>query len=215
MEYINDEELLQNLLEREGVLSCFETRGLGFRLVSYKKHELLCSPDRPLRDLLFLVKGGVRVYSLKENGGIAPVSRGVGRSVLGTMEFARQGLPSFFTEALEDILAIVLPIEPNRALLEQDRVFLRFALGYLAQTVWTFTLMGHADQPVEERLLTFLRDIQPDHTLHGINTGLMQFHCSRRQLQRVVKKLCEQGALEKTGKGKYRLAGGQGHPEEG
>lgn len=34
---------------------------------------------------------------------------------------------------------------------------------------------------------------------------LLQLRCSRRQLQRVLKKLCEENTVEKVGKGKYRL----------
>ena len=71
--------------------------------------------------------------------------------------------------------------------------------------VVTYTLIGHRERSVEERVLTFLRDIQPDHTLHGINRGLMQFHCSRRQLQRVIKRLCDEGKLRKLKKGVYIL----------
>lgn len=205
MEFIQDGELLQRILAQEGISAHFESRGLNFRLVRCKKGELLCTPDRPLQDLLFVVRGSVRVYALGEDGSCIPVSRGVGPAILGTMEFARQGLPSFFTEALEDLLCVALPMETNRALLEQDRAFLRFVLDGMAEMIMTFTLIGHSAQPLEERLLTFLRDVQPDHSLHSINTGLLQLHCSRRQLQRVVKRLCEAGRLVKTGKGKYRL----------
>ena len=38
-----------------------------------------------------------------------------------------------------------------------------------------------------------------------MTAGERQFRCSRRQLQRVVRKLLEQGVLEKTGRGEYRL----------
>ena len=64
---------------------------------------------------------------------------------------------------------------------------------------------GFPAQPVEEKLVAFLRDLQPDHTLHGMKVGILQIHCSRIQLQRVVRKLCEQGVLEKLGKGQYQL----------
>lgn len=205
MDYIQNEQLLNTLLRNEGILEYFETQGLGFRLIRYGKHELICGPDKPLDQLLFLVKGSVWVYSLREDGSSVSISRGVGRTVLGTMEFARRGLPAFYTETREETLCVALPLEENRAVLEQDRVFLRFVMGHLAEMIVTSALLGHGEQPVEERLLVFLRDIQPDHTLHSINSGLLQFHCSRRQLQRVVKKLCQEGTLERLGKGRYRL----------
>lgn len=205
MEYIRDDQLLQRLLEQESILSHFEAENLKFQLIKYEKHELLCAPGHPLTNLLFLVKGSVRVYGLREDGSSFSVSRGVEQTTLGTLEFVRHDLPVFYTDAVEEVLCVALPIEKNRPVLEQDRTFLRYVLDGMANMILMFTLIGSAGQPIEEKVLTFLRDIQPDHTLHSINAGLAQFHCSRRQLQRVVKKLCEDGVLEKIGKGKYRL----------
>ena len=68
-----------------------------------------------------------------------------------------------------------------------------------------FFQMGNPAQPVEEKLVAFLRDLQPDHILHGMGPAIMQLRCSRSQLQRVVRKLCAEGVLEKLGKGEYRL----------
>lgn len=206
MKYIHDEKLLERLLVQEGILDHFETRGLDFRLVEYGKGELLCAPGNPLEDILFIVRGTVQVYGLREDGKWLPVSRGVGHAAMGAVEFVQPGLPVFYTEAVEDLLCVSLPIERNRAVLERDCVFLRYLLECINGMVVTYTLIGHREHSVEERVLTFLRDIQPDHTLHSINQGIMQFHCSRRQLQRVVKQLCDQGKLKKLKKGVYVLA---------
>ena len=58
---------------------------------------------------------------------------------------------------------------------------------------------------MEERVLTFLREVQADHVLHSVNEGISRLHCSRSQLQRVLRRLCADGTLQKTGKGEYRL----------
>ncbi len=205
MEHIVNSDLLGQILEQERILEHFTAKNLSFGLVKYSRHELLCAPGRPLQDLLFVVKGGVWVYGLREDGSTLSVSRGVGKTTLGTMEFTCRDLPVFYVQALDEVLCVALSLEKNRAALENDPVFLRFALSCLAQIIVNFTLIGHAEQSIEEKVLIFLHTIQPDHTLHSINEGLLQFHCSRRQLQRVVKKLCEEGKLEKLGKGKYRL----------
>lgn len=205
MEFIHDEALLEKILEQEGIREHFENRFQDFRLLRWEKGGILCAPDRPLRELLFVVRGSVRVYTLREDGSCISISRGIGPTTLGTMEFVRRDLPSFYAEAVEDVLCVALSLEKNRAALEGDRTFLRYVLNGMAEMIITFTLIGQSQQSLEEKVLTFLRDIQPEHTLYGINNGLLQFHCSRRQLQRVVKKLCQDGALEKTGRGEYRL----------
>lgn len=189
MKYIHDEKLLERLLIQEGIIEHFETSGLDFRLVEYEKGELICAPGRPLEDILFTVRGTVQVYGLREDG---------------------KWLPVFYTEAVEDLLCVSLPIERNREALERDCVFLMYLLKCINSMVVTYTLIGHREHSVEERVLTFLRDVQPDHTLHSINQGLLQFHCSRRQLQRVVKRLCDEGKLKKLKKGVYVLEEGQG-----
>ena len=60
-------------------------------------------------------------------------------------------------------------------------------------------------QNLEEKLLFFLSRVQPDHEIRSVNQTLQPLHCSRRQLQRVLKKLCEEGRIIKTGRGRYRL----------
>lgn len=207
MEYIRDEMALKRALEAADIPARFETKGLGFRLVSFERGELLSSPVRPLRDLLFVVEGTVQVYLLREDGSSILISRGLGQTVLGTVEFARRGLPALFTEATSDLLCVALPLEENRAALEADRVFLRFVLARLTDMVLSYTLIGQSQQTVEEKLMAFLRYIKPDHTLCSMAEGIAQLHCSRRQLQRAVRGLCEKGKLERSGRGLYVAKG--------
>ena len=68
MEYIRNKTALERALQTAGIPAYFETEGLNFRLVSFEKGELLSSPVRPLRDLLFVLEGTVQVYLLREDG---------------------------------------------------------------------------------------------------------------------------------------------------
>lgn len=208
MKLIRDPALLEHLLEKEGVRSFFSEEPQGFRLVSFQKHELLSAPEHPQTELLFIVKGSVQVYGLHEDGRLFSVSQGGQEDILGVMGFIGEDQPPFYAEALEDTLCLALPIEKNRAVLEKDCVFLRRLLLYTARLVKMSAFTGISGQLLEERVAAFLQDMQPDHTLHSIHGGVLQFHCSRRQLQRVVKKMCEDGVLEKIGRGKYRLRQG-------
>ena len=54
----------------------------------------------------------------------------------------------------------------------------------------------------------------PAFELNGIEAAVLQLRCSRRQLQRVLKKLCETGQVEKTGKGRYRWKKEAGQNDE-
>lgn len=61
-------------------------------------------------------------------------------------------------------------------------------------------------QSLEERLLFYLQQPQSGGEILHLENLLLHLHCSRRQLQRVLKKLCEEGQLKKIGRGCYRLA---------
>ena len=50
-----------------------------------------------------------------------------------------------------------------------------------------------------------MREECEGHVLEGIEHATLRLRCSRRQLQRVIKDLCDQGLVVKVGKGKYQL----------
>ena len=69
--------------------------------------------------------------------------------------------------------------------------------------------MDIARQTLKEKVLLYLEKEAPDQTIHSVNEAVIFLHCSRRQIQRVLKKLCEEGKLQKLGRGCYRLAENQ------
>lgn len=205
MEVLSNRKQLEEFLEKSGIASRFDSKGLRFQLVKYRKGELLVSPLEPMEQLLFLVRGKVMIYGLREDGSSFSVYLAGQSVLLGDVEFIRKESLPFYTEALESVLCVALSTERYREALEKDAKFLNYLLHSVADKFHMFFQMGNPSQPVEERLLAFLRDIQPDHTLHGMNMGGAQLLCSRSQLQRVVRKLCAQGVLVKEKKGQYRL----------
>lgn len=205
MEYITDQRLLKDALENIGLSRFFDSAGLQFQLAEYHKGELLAAPFKLMDQLLFLVRGRVSIYGLREDGSSFSVYLAGHSVLLGDIEFIRKEPLPFYTEALDEVLCIALSTGLYRERLEKDVRFLNFLLRSVTDKFHAFFQLGSPAQSVEEKLVAFLKDIQPDHVLHGMNTGTMQLHCSRSQLQRVVRKLCEENVLERLGKGKYRL----------
>ncbi len=205
MKYIFDPALLEEILKKWDIPGRFDTKELEFRLVRFQKGELLTTPFKPMHEFLFLATGKVNIYGLREDGSMFSVylvDQGV---LLGDIEFVQKAALPFYAEAMEDTLCVSLSMEKHREYLKRDILFLNYLLRSVADKFHLFISMGDSAQPVEEKLLTFLREIQPDHTLHSINAGVIQLHCSRSQLQRVVRKLCAEKRLQKVGKGRYRL----------
>lgn len=174
-------------------------------LVEFQKGELLNSPLFPLNCFYIIVKGSVSIYDLTEDGAARYIAKAGSGTLLGDMEFSGADKQPFYTEAAEPVLCLSMPFRENQAALENDPVFLRFVLGQLAQKLSRSAAMDAAKQTLEEKVLFFLRKVQPDHAITSVNHALQPLHCSRRQLQRVLKKLCEEGLLQKTGRGCYRL----------
>ena len=202
MQEIKDTKRIEQVYQT--VQHCFRLRPPVLHFLQFEKGELLNHPLCPLDQFLIVAEGRVSIYDLSEDGGIRYVSRTGAGTLLGDVEFCGADGSAFYTEAAERVFCLAIPFAENRETLEDDPVFLRFALRQMAQKL-TMSTMDVTMQTLEEKLLLYLSNMQPDHTIHSVNETVIALHCSRRQLQRVLKTLCEEGKLEKTGKGKYRL----------
>lgn len=205
LKQIRDSGLLKKYLKQEHIEDYFKTRNLEFQLISFAKGEYLSTPDKALTKFLFVVKGELHIFGIREDGTLFSVNNEGRGSLLGDMEFCEKASDLYFTEALETTYCIALPIEANRTVLEKDTVFLHFLLNHMADRLRFFSQMDLSSPSLEEKLLLYLRDIEADHQIHKINSVVSKLHCSRRQLQRVIRKLCEEEKLEKLKKGGYRL----------
>lgn len=120
------------------------------------------------------------------------------------MEFSGIDQQPFFIKAAEPVICLMIHFEENHDL-EDDPVFLRFALNQVARKLSLSVILGPLAEALKEKGLFYLRNIRPDHQITSINKVLPQLHCSRRQLQRLLKKLCQDHKLVRTGRGTYQL----------
>lgn len=183
----------------------FRQRPPVLKLVEFEKGEILNDPLQPLSCFYIIVRGSVSIYHLTEDGSIRYISKAASGTLLGDMEFSGAGNQSFYIEAAETVLCLAMPFRENLDILENDPVFLRFVLIQLAGKLSLSAVMTASAQTLEEKVLFFLRKVQPDHAILSVNHALQALHCSRRQLQRVLKKLCDEGLIIKIGRGCYRL----------
>lgn len=203
MKEIVDKNRLEHFFEEQQ--AHFQQQPPVLKLVEFEKGAILSDPLQPLSCFYIIVRGSVSIYNLTEDGSIRYISKATRGTLLGDIEFSGAGNQSFYIEAAETVLCLALPFRENLAILENDPVFLRFVLGQLAGKLSLSAAMTASAQNLEEKLLFFLEKVQADHTISSVNQTLQALHCSRRQLQRVLKKLCEDGLVIKTGRGCYRL----------
>lgn len=208
MEKIYDKAMAADCLLKIRLSEQFETEKFDFIVMKYQQGEFLSQPGQPIKYFQFMVKGSASLYYLDENGARRNVAVMDGEGVLGDMEFVTGGMPFFYTEALTPVTVLALHMEKNRERLTKDCRFLMYLLEQ-ASRVKMFSACNAVVLPLlEERLIYHLTNNCPRQTLIGMETTAARLQCSRRQLQRVVKKLEEQGKLTKLGRGRYQLSRG-------
>ena len=206
MKKIYDADITREALKESGLSGQFDTKGLNFFVIHYQQGEFLSTPEQPITCFQFLIRGSAVLYYLDENGARRNVVVLEHTGLLGDMEFALGNIPIFYIEAVSSVTALALPMEQNREKLEKDCKFLLYLLRN-ASRIKISTARNQVILPhLEERLLYYLENECIHQTLIGMESTAAKLQCSRRQLQRVVKKLEGQGILVKLQKGRYRLS---------
>lgn len=205
MKIIHDKNLLNKSIRELNLESRFDIGRLRPFLCSYKKGELLSGPHIHQKYLLFIVSGFVQIYGTGSDGRMIPVNMAEKGSLIGDVEFCNARSSNLFSEVVREVLCIGISIADNREILENDNRFLRFLLTTVSAKVYLTGVQEVPAVSVEEKLIRYLQEECGENGLQEIEHVTMRLQCSRRQLQRVLKNLCEQGKIVKTGKGRYRL----------
>lgn len=205
MQHITDTAQIERWMEQGNIRSLFDTPDLVFHARRYEKGEIISSPYQPMKELLFLTEGTVQIYALRKDGSLRPISLTQHPALLGDVEFCTRGKSTFFAEARTDTTCLTLSVERYRTQLDCDIAFLHTLLASYNRKISIMSAMDIVPPTLEERVLFYIKNICPDNELKGVGTAIFQLRCSRRQLQRVLKKLCGEGKLCKTGKGCYKI----------
>jgi len=201
---LTDQKLVGELLQKHNILSYFETDGLEFLLFQYEKGEILNNIRNPSDYLQFVIEGTVEIYYQREKGSRFSFGRTAGMALLGDMEFATGAPSALLMEAKDTVLSLALPLEPFRKVLWEDRVFLRFLLKSVANTLAEFSQIESNYGTAEEKLLAYIEQL-PGQTIYSVEAGARAIHCSLRHTHRGLAALLEKGRIERVEKGKYRL----------
>lgn len=204
MKKIENELIIEKWIEENRIRENFDTKDLAFEAYTYEKGELIISPLKKQDQLLFLVEGIVQIYGILENGRMIPVNQSEKPALLGDLEFINK-TSELYCESFTDTRFVALPIEKNRQQLDTDLRFLHLLLHSYAGKLKLFTNMEIGAPRLDERVLFYMKELSPKGELQGMDTSALKLRCSRRQLQRVLKQLCEEGKICKTGKGHYRI----------
>ena len=203
MKEIKDAKKLEIYLEEQRLH--FQQPLQLLKLVQFEKGELLTGPLHPLKSFYIVVEGSVSIYYITEDASVRPISKAGTGILLGDMEFSGMEKGLYYVEAAEKVICLAIPFQENRSMLENDPIFLRFVLTQLAEKLSLSSQLAVITQTLEEKLLFYLSNVEPNHEISSVSQTLQVLHCSRRQLQRVLKSLCDNNILIKKGRGCYEL----------
>lgn len=205
MKTITDKKQVAYWMKKARINDYLNTDQLHLSIHHYDTGELLCSPNNGLKDILFIVQGTVKIYSIHEDGSLTSVSLESHPAILGDIEYVIKDFHTLFVEAHTDVVCLVLPASRYRDILDQNLEFLHLLLSSIAYKFSVFSTLHRKNITVEDRLLMYMETFCEGGVLSGVEEVTMQLHCSRRQLQRTLKKLCDEKIIKKTKKGTYQL----------
>ena len=206
MDVVNDEALLNDLLDRYDIRSHFDSRDIRFRLFHYQKGELHIRQDEEVTDILFLLEGTIAIYGIHENASIMPVSIHQPPVVLGDVEFCGDRTSVNFVQAKSEVYCAALSLARYEEALRRDASFLYYLLQSVTGKFTAGSMLDLQNVSLRDRVLFYLRTVAEDHRLSGVDDATFLLHCSRRQLLRVLRELCDAGLVRKVGRGAYELA---------
>ncbi|KIR03746.1 hypothetical protein P261_02561 [Lachnospiraceae bacterium TWA4] len=205
MRELFDSKRLEKLLSDYHFEKIFDTPNLPFHLYTYEKGETLNLRKDFTQNLLFILEGSIAIYAFSENDTTRYLCTNQGFTLLGDIEFTRGNSSERLVEATSDLLCIELPITSLKTTLLSYRAFLYFLLNSVTKKLDLFINSETISQTLEEKILYYMRYCCESYEFHGVEQTANHLHCSRRQLQRILKQLCEKEILIKVKKGCYRL----------
>lgn len=205
METISNRMLLEDYLESFHIMEHFSIERPNFYLLHYLPHELITTPFSPSQYIQFVVKGELLLYDMPNEYSTVMLQTTYNEvSLLGEVEIVDTQFTPFFVEARTDVYTVALYLDEYKERLLNDPVFLRYLCATLAKKL-KGAVSSSTAMPLIDRMRAFIASTDPSKPLKDISVLARTFNVSNRQLLRVLKQLCEEGALRHDRKGEYRI----------
>lgn len=202
MKVIQDKELLKKLYKDQKLQDIFSTVPRNMKIIEYEKDELIAQPLKQLTSFIFLVDGSVKIYGIDNDARIINVQSSTENTFLGEMEYDGFVSYPFYVQANDVVLTIDIPFKENRRSFENDLKFYKYRIHQLATNLSNSAKINIIAKSLQERLIQYFKD--NNNYIDSVNETMINLHCSRRQLQRVLAKLLETNQVVKIGKGRYQ-----------
>lgn len=202
MKIITNQNTVNYYLEKYQIEQIFEKLPQCFYIKEYNKDEVIINPLNKATDFHFIVEGNVHIYSIHPDGSIYTLVIQDNLTLLGDMEYVDDDYPHYFVEAKTKVTALCLEMDKQY---KNDTLFLQYLLKSLASKLKQSSYSQSEFNHLEDKLISYMKYHCENQTLTQIEKTAMNLHCSRRQLQRILHQLIEEGKIMKIKKGTYQL----------
>lgn len=205
METVNDRKLRDYYLEKRRIHDLFSTCVPNFFLLHYQPGELLTNPFSPSQYLQFVVEGELLLYDMPDEDSTVMIQTTYNEvNLLGEVELLDAQFTPFFVEARTDVYTLALYLEQYQQILLNDPAFLRYLCSCLAAKL-NGAVASSVQMPLKKRVALSLQYADDSQCITDIGRLAKTFNVSNRQLLRVLKDFCQEGVLEHSQKGVYRI----------
>lgn len=204
MKELFDSKLLEHYLSKHHIRSMFSDPDLPFRLFQYEPGEVINILHTPEEYLILIVDGKYRVSQTLPSENFPKEIIYEGFHVMGDLNYSTNCGNIFFHDVITPLYTVELYLPPLVEQLNKDPQFLRCMIHRLGQRIMVMAphLLNYT---LEDILLHHMRYECKDHRITNVSNTAHRLRHSRAQLQRVLKKLTEQGVLVHQEKGVYAL----------
>lgn len=207
MEILKNEKLLARILEEYHIADFFEDiekYKSGLKLITFSKNTFLYSRPEHRKYAYFLISGKLSIYAVAENGKQMLVRYCDDFIFLGDMELLGYEEPSNMTETVTECLFLALDMSLMRAELMQDKKFLRFLCGSLAEKISYFASMqfrNRAGSPQQKVAFHILEKLEQGYFKENLRWTAELLDISYRHLHRILGEFVDKGILVRTERG--------------
>lgn len=209
MQSIMNPEAVRTLAEQNNLESMFSSGSIAqMELRRYEDGDAVCSVGDRLESMFILVQGKLKIHTLLPNGKSMLVRFARPMSVIGDVELLRQYPVKNEVVSVGDSLLLVAGRKLLLKEFEENTALLRFLVGELSHKLYTLgqTSAMNVLYPVENRFASYLMSLFSDNTggqrVEEIRTSSLTetadlLGTSYRHLNRVVRRLIEEGIIER------------------
>jgi CRP/FNR family putative post-exponential-phase nitrogen-starvation transcriptional regulator len=217
MEYLNDEKKLDYYIKKYEIKSLFSEHLFDnyykyMSLVRFTKNEYIFLERSNLHYIYLFLSGKIKVCFLLNNGKQQLLNLITGMSIMGDLELFGISNPFLSLQTLEESYAIAIPLFFTQNYLFQDSVFLKQIGELMAKKIYSFTSNTALNMNYEliNRLCSYISFMSKEITVNDtkylyFNENLSEttelLGTSYRHLQRTLKKLQEDGIIDRYSKG--------------